>query len=116
MIPGRGGVAERHRLARTGGCGRHALAARSGRPSLPTNAASVSPAAAVENAFVVTAPWPVTATDWSTVGGDPPPPPPPPLEGTVTLTGTAVAVIPFESVARALSVWLPGTVLPTVQA
>ena len=82
-------------------------------PSLPTNASSVSPAAVVENADVVTAPWPVTVTDLSSVGGDPPPPP---LGGgTVTVTGAAVAMIPFESVARALSVWLPGTVLPTVQ-
>ena len=84
-------------------------------PSLPTNATSVSPAAVVENAGVVTAPWPVTVTDLSTVGAGPPPPPPPPLVGTVTVTGTAVAMLPLESVARALSVWLPGVVLPTVQ-
>src|SRR5215831_7868894 len=83
-------------------------------PSLPTNATSVSPAAVVENPCVVTAPWPVTVTDLSTVGAGPPPPPPP-GDGTVTVTGTAVAMLPFESVARALSVWLPGEVLPTVQ-
>src|SRR6185437_16017836 len=49
-----------------------------------------------------------------TVGGVVSLPPPPPPETTVTVIGVAVATFPEESVTRALRVWLPSGVLPTV--
>ncbi len=43
----------------------------------------------------------------------------PPVHGlpwtTLTVIASAVATLPLESVTRALSVWLPAGVLPTVQ-
>src|SRR5262249_6317198 len=72
-------------------------------PSEATKATSVSPAAAVWNAGVVTAPVPCTLT-WTSMmkhgwGG----------AGFCTVTGTlaAVATLPLVSVALALSVWPP---------